>query len=178
MPIRKHRAYALFGIAWAIAVGLLGCGLGAGVAGPTVLLTDLTLPPGQTGTLQLKVYYLPGVQVFQVGPAGRLAFDPGVVRVEGLKPANGFELFAHSVDNAKGEAVFLLAYPRGSITTGTVLEITVKAVGRFGHRSSVSLTGIDLLADPEGTPITGYRLRAGRVAVGKELGIPVDRSSR
>ena len=174
MPrLRNYRACALLGIALAATVGLLGCGLG--VVGPTVLLTDLTLAPGQTGTLQLKVFYLPSVQVFQVGPTGRLTFDPEVVRIEDLRPANGFELFAHSLDNAKGEAVFLLAYPGGSITTGTVLEITVKAVGKFGDRALVSLTQIDLLADPIGTPITQYNLRAGRVSIGKELGFKIDR---
>ena len=147
------------------AVGLLGCG---GISGPTVLLTDLTLMPDQTGTLQLKVFHLPSVRVFQVGPTGRLTFDPEVVRIEALRPANGFELFAHSVDNAQGEAVFLLAAPGGSLSTGTVLEIEVRAVGRVGSRSLVELTQIDLLADGAGGPITAYALRPGRVSIGKE----------
>ena len=165
MPkFRGFRIPLLLALALGAAAGLLGCG---GPMGPTVLLTDLTLLPGQTGTLQLKVYGLPGVQVFQVGPSGRLTFDPGVVRIEDLRPAGGFELFAHSVDNAKGEAVFLLAYPGGSLVTGTVLEIAVKAVGGLGDEAFLSFTQIDLLADPTGAPITGYRLRAGRVSIGR-----------
>lgn len=153
---------AVGGLALALLLELTGCG---GIVGPTVLVTDLALVPGQTGTLQLKVFHLPGLQVVQVGPVGRLTFDPQVIQVQDLKGASGFEVYARSIDNAEGEVVFLLGYPGGSVTTGAVLALTVKAVGRLGSGTAVTLTQIDLLADAAGNPISQYELLAGRVRI-------------
>jgi hypothetical protein len=156
----SHRAFLAAGV-FAL-LGLAGCG---GIIGPTVLVTDLQLEPGGTGTLLLQVFHLPGLQVVQVGPGGRLTFDPQVIQVQNLKGTNGFEVYASSIDNAQGEVVFLLGYPGGSVTTGAVLELAVKAVGKLGSGTAVTLAGIDLLADAAGNLISQYELRAGQVRI-------------
>ena len=145
-------------------LGLAGCG---GIIGPTVLITNLQLEPGATGTLFIQAFHLPGLQVLQVGPVGRLTFDPQVIQVQGLEGANGFQVFASSIDNAQGEVVFLLGYPGGSVTTGGVLELEVQAVGKLGSSTAIELTGIDLLADASGKVFSQYDLRAGRVSIGR-----------
>jgi hypothetical protein len=166
MMIRTLSYRAFFAAGVLALIGLVGCG---GIIGPTVLVTDLQLEPGGTGTLFLQVFHLSGLQVVQVGPVGRLTFDPQVIQVQDLKGTNGFEVYASSIDNAQGEVIFLLGYPGGSVATGAVLELTVKAVGKLGSSTVVTLTGIDLLADAAGNLISQYELHAGRASVGSVL---------
>lgn len=142
---------------------LTGC---PGIIGPLVLITDLQLDPGQTGTLIVKVYSLRDFQVMQVGPLGALTFDPEVIRVLGLEGVDGFQVFAHSIDNTNGRVVFLAGYPGGGLTQGAVLKLEVKAVGPSGSSTAVEFTQIDLLADQDGNEFSGVKLHGGRVTIG------------
>jgi len=146
-----------------IPLALMGC---PGIIGPLVLITDLQLDPGRTGTLAIKVYSLRNFQVMQVGPKGALTFDPQVIQVLGLKGVDGFQVFAQSIDNASGRVVFLLGYPGGSLTQGAVLELEVKAVGPPGSSTAVEFTRIDLLADQDGNEFLSVKLQSGQVTIG------------
>lgn len=151
-----------------IVVGVSGCG---GIIGPTVLVGDLSLDPGETGTLLVQVFHLAGLQVMQVGPQGALVFDPEVIHVEGLEGVSGFQVFAHGIDNEEGKVLFLIGFPGGALTDGTVLQLRVRAVGRRGARTTVEFTQIDLLTDRQGNPLPGVKLLGGRVTIGKPFSI-------
>ena len=143
----------------------------AGVAyGPSVLVGSLTLSPGGSGYLIIRIFGLNYLQGLQVGPKGRFAFDPQVIKVKGIAGLNGFQIFASRIDNDKGEALFLAAYPGGGRGEDGVVQIELEAVGSLGASSTLAITSIDVLADSRGNDIADYEIINGQVTI-TSLGI-------
>jgi hypothetical protein len=143
-------------------LALSGC---FGITRPTLVVESLRLEVGQRGILQIIAYQLENVQIAQVGPLGRLTYDPEVLQIQGITGANGFHVFASAIDNDQGKALFLAGFPRGSLTSGVLLELEVQAVGPSGSSTLVELTQVDLLADRDGVAFKGVELRSGRVMI-------------
>ena len=101
----------------------------------------------------------------QVGPVGALTFDPEVIQIQNITGKNGFQVFASSMDNDAGKALFLAGYPGGSLTNGVILELEVKAVGSPKSSTTVEFTRIDLMADEEGDKFLEMDLRGGKVII-------------
>lgn len=135
--------------------------------GPSVIVGSLALPPGETGYITIRIFGLNDLQCFQVGPNGRFTFDPKVVHVKAIEGLNGFQVFASKIDNDKGEALFLAAYPGGSKSEDGIVQIEVQAVGNAGASSTLAITAIDVLADSQGHDITDYEIFDGRVMIGR-----------
>ena len=148
----------------AMAALLSSCAVGIAY-GPSVVVGSLILPPGGSGYVTIRIFGLGNLQSLQVGPQGRFTFDPTVVQVKGIEGLNGFRVFAGQVDNANGKALFLAGYPGGSGGEDGVVRIAVKAVGRPGSSSILTITGIDLLADSRGNEILDYEIINGRVSI-------------
>lgn len=134
--------------------------------GPSVVVGSLSLPPGGTGYVTIRIFGLNDLQAFQVGPTGRFTFDPKVVQVKAIEGVNGFQVFASLIDNDKGEALFLAAYPGGSKSEDGVVKIEVEAVGSVGASSPLAITTIDVLADSQGNDITDYEILSGEATIG------------
>lgn len=138
----------------------------AGVAyGPSVVVGSLTLGPGASGYAVICVRGLSDLQGLQVGPKGRFAFDPQVIKVKGIAGLNGFQIFASRIDNDKGEALFLAAYPGGSRGEDGVVQIELEAVGSLGASSTLAITSIDVLADSRGNDISNYEIINGQATI-------------
>lgn len=147
-----------------LAAGLSSCVMVA--YGPSVVVGSLTLPPGGSGYLTVRIFGLNDLQSIQVGPGGRFTFDPQVIHVKGIEGINGFQVFASLIDNANGEALFLAAYPGGGKSDDGIVQIEVEAVGQAGMSSALEITAIDVLADSSGNDITDYEILNGRATVG------------
>lgn len=143
---------------------LTGCVMVA--YGPSVIVGSLTLAPGGTGYVSVRIYGLNDLQSLQVGPNGRFTFDPQVIHVKAIEGINGFRVFANQIDNTSGEAIFLTAYPGGSKSEDGVVRIEVKTVGGVGASSAVVITAIDVLADSQGNDIADYEIYDGIVRIG------------
>jgi len=159
----KSRARVPFGLIGSLALlWLTGC---FQITQPTILVESLRLEPGEVGILQISVFNLENLQVLQVGPMGTFTFDPEVIQIERITGLNGFQVFASAIDNEEGKALFLAGFPGGSLRSGAVLELEIRAVGSQGSSTSVELTQIDLIADEIGNEITRFELRGGRVMI-------------
>lgn len=132
---------------------------------PSVVVENLTLSPGGTGHIVIRIYGLNGLQSLQVGPNGRFTFDPQVIQVKGIEGINGFQVFTSQIDNANGEALFAAGYPGGSRGENGIVQIEVEAVGNVGTRSELEITKIDVLADSDGNNITRYEIINGTVTI-------------
>ncbi len=160
----------LSGLLLALLAGLLSSCV-AGVAyGPSVVVGSLSLASGASGHTVICVRGLGDLQGLQVGPKGRFTFNPRVVRVKEIAGLNGFQVFASQVDNAKGEAVFLAAYPGGGSGEDGIVQIELEAFGPPGSSSPLLITSIDLLADSRGNEITNYEIINGQVVISPGTG--------
>lgn len=135
------------------------------ITSPTVFIENLRLEPGEIGILSITIFNVERLQVVQVGPTGALTFDPEVIQIQSITAKNGFQIFASSIDNDNGKALFLAGFPGGSLTNGVILELEVRAVGSAADSTTVEFTQIDLMADKEGNEITKIDLRAGKVTI-------------
>lgn len=142
---------------------LVGC---LQITKPTLMVEDLILEPGETGTLRIIVFNIDGLHVVQVGPKGALTFDPEVIQIRSIKGKSGFQVFASSIDNDEGKILFLAGYPGGGLSDGVILELEIQAQGPAGAKTSVELTQIDLMADEEGNEMEAFDLRGGTVHIG------------
>ena len=139
----------------------------AGVAyGPSVVVGSVSLDPGATGKVIIRIYSLSDLQSFQVGPNGSFIFDPRVIRVKSISGINGFQVFASQIDNTAGKAIFLAGYPGGSRSEDGVVALEVEAVGKVGDSTMLQITSIDVLADSQGNDITDYEIIEGRATIG------------
>ena len=118
---RPKRKWAVSGLV-TILLGLTSCGM------PTIL------PPGSAGlvattrgsTIEISVQGMPGggLAALEV-KAGGFTFDPGVIRVTNLIPAEGWTLLASYVDNVHGEVRFALVNPTSGVESGRILTMTI-----------------------------------------------------
>ena len=139
----------------------------AGVAyGPSVVVGSISLNPGATGQVTIRIFGLNDLQSFQVGPNGRFTFDPEVIHVKAIEGINGFQVFASWIDNANGEALFLAGYPGGSKSEDGIVQIEIEAIGNLGTSSTLTITAIDVLADSSGNDITDYGIFDGMATIG------------
>ncbi len=128
----------------------------------------LTLTPGERATVRLRAGApLAGLQV---GPAGRLRFDPAVIQVREVRGLNGHRVLAAAIDPVRGEVRFVAASLRGQVS-GAPVELTVEAVGEPGARSPLDLRP-DLALDRRGQPVQ-LAVEAGRVALGQRVPLAV-----
>ena len=164
MKTAKHRAILSWLLLALIAAFLSSCLMVA--YGPSVVVGSLTLSPGRSGYVIIRIFGLNDLQCIQVGPEGRFTFDPQVIQVISIEGMDGFQVFASLIDNDKGEARFLAAYPGGSKGEDGVVQIEIEAVGNPGASSTLAITAIDVLADSQGHDITDYELVEGRVTIG------------
>lgn len=140
--------------------------------GPSVVVGSATLLPGGIGTVTIRIFGLNDLQSLQVGPIGRFTFAPQVVQVKAIVGINGFQVFASQIDNAKGEALFLAAYPGGSKSEDGIVQIELEAVGNADASSALTITAIDVLADSQGNDITDYEIYEGRVTIALKSRVP------
>jgi hypothetical protein len=113
-----------------LAVFLSSCVASVVTYGPSVVLGSISLAPGERGQVVIRVYGLNDLQSLQVGPQGKLTFDPKVVHLTSIEGLNGFVVFASQVDNAGGWASFLAAYPGGSRGEDGIIQLGLEATGR------------------------------------------------
>jgi hypothetical protein len=148
-----------------LAVFLSSCVASVVTYGPSVVLGSISLAPGERGQVVIRVYGLNDLQSLQVGPQGKLTFDPKVVHLTSIEGLNGFVVFASQVDNAEGWASFLAAYPGGSRGEDGIIQLGLEATGRAGTSSPLVITSIDVLADSQGNDITNYEIINGQVSI-------------
>lgn len=149
------------------ALMLAACAVGGGIAitGPSVVVGSVLLPPGGTGVVKIAVFYLRGLQSFQVGPKGAFIFDPNVIRVKSISGINGFQVFASKIDNNAGKAIFLAAYPGGGISTDGVVQLQVQAVGKAEDSTALKITQVDVLANKDGHDIAPFSIVNGEATI-------------
>jgi len=144
-----------------LSLGLTACGAGGG----TLLFSNLSLSPGESGTVKLMAAAMSGLSSLQVGPEGAITFDPSVINVVGVVGANGFTVFASDVDNVKGTLTLAAGSTQGPVSNGPLLEIRVKALGVAGASTSIDVTRFDFLLKSNGDPFGNVKVTPGRVSI-------------
>ena len=137
----------------------------------TLELESKAIPVGSTTRIKLFLRDGPSDSKavdLQVGPRGALRFDPKVVRVKGIRGLGAYRILASKIDNARGEAQFVLialdlegegaGKPRAQVKAKAIAiaiaELEVEAVGREGETTPLELGDPDVLRDPEGNDLT------------------------
>ena len=131
----------------------------------TITVGDLTLAPGGTGTIDITVDGVPAPGVTDV--QGTLTYDGSVIHITGIEGQSGLTVLAQSSDDAAGSAVFAAtAFGSGwvGVTTGSIIRVTVQAVGTAGASCAVNLT-LAVFRDKDGNVITHDSPSAGTVAI-------------
>ena len=117
-----------------------------------------TLTPGKIATLKLSSSTnLLGIQV---GPQGRLTFDPQVIQIREIRGVEPYQVLAANIDNARGETRFVVlalgdevGARFGENKEQAMLEIVLEAVGRSGESTLIQMQS-DLALDPEGNVVS------------------------
>jgi hypothetical protein len=113
------------------------------------------LAPGQIATIRLSSDS--GLLGLQVGPEGRLRYDPEVLRIRAIYGVGPYQVLAANIDNARGEARFIILRtgdtPYRSTEAETILEVEVEAVGDVGERTEMVMMP-DLAIDIHGQAIS------------------------
>jgi len=133
---------------------------------------NVILRPGERGTVTISVINPPDLKMIQVGPVGKLTFDPTVIHVIAVRGINGFQVLASGIDNVAGEVQFAAGFPGssiGPIKNGwvwvklAIIELEVEAVGDSGAFCALEVSAVDLLADRNGREIMLAGIIAGEV---------------
>ncbi len=113
-----------------------------------VKLESKTLPLGDE--VGLKLSATPGLAGIQVGPEGRLRFDPAVIHVAEMKGVWPYRVLASRIDNEAGELKFVVAalgeetkdrlqVHKLTSSQVPVVELRVRGVGEAGQGSRLML---------------------------------------
>ncbi len=109
-----------------------------------ILVERKRLALGETASVRLTAKGLPkGLGGLQVGPKAALTFNPQLIQVKDIRGLGPYRVLAHRIDNAQGEARFVLISLGHSVKSGAIIELEVSTVG-IGE-GQVDLTGLRLL---------------------------------
>jgi chitodextrinase len=117
-----------------------------------------TLTPGKIATLKLSSSTnLLGIQV---GPQGRLTFDPQVIQIREIRGIEPHQVLAANIDNVHGEVRFVVLALGEETRAGfgeneeqAMIGIVLEAVGRSGESTLIQLQP-DLALDPAGNVVS------------------------
>jgi hypothetical protein len=122
------------------------------LARPLMLKSETkSLAPGEIATVRLLASSdLLGIQV---GPQGRLTWDPKVIHVRDIRGIEPYRVLASNIDNERGEARFVaLDMSKKEVKTEAMLEVVLDATGPSGASTFLKLTP-DMAIDRQGRPV-------------------------
>ena len=123
------------------------------------------LPQRDDGAVEAEVplyvsgFQLPGFGALQVGTSGSLSYDPSVLRLKDIVPADPdlYDITIGEIDNRAGKATFIVridpSQTDNAVQNGTVAYFVVEGVGNAGDRTRMTLS-FDDVKDANNTVLT------------------------
>ena len=127
---------------------------------PTLTVESALVEPNGICTLNITYsQVVNGLLAIQVGPEGALVYDPTAIQVLSVLAVEPFTAL-YKVDDGQGHIRFALVTADSPAPSGTILQLTVKAIGPTGTDTQIYLSYIDDAIDGTQSsipPETWYR---------------------
>ena len=148
--------FALFGLIDSLEVDpAISPDINGPMRSQSIAIESASLMPSQVAKVQMVVQEDPLLGI-QVGPQGKITYDPGVIHIESITGVEPYRVLVTDIDNEAGEAKFMAIALKAQsqmseeqIKQGRLVELVVRAVGEIGSETQLTLDA-DMGADAEG----------------------------
>ena len=140
---------------------------GGALAAPTLTVESAMVEPNGTCIINVRYSGVPnGLLAIQVGPEGALTYDPEAVEITSIAAVQPFQPL-YIEDDGQGNIKFALVSGDTPTEIGTILQLTVHAIGSTGTDTHLSITYVDDSIDgnEEQIPSSSWQLIPGLLKI-------------